>query len=191
MKAGFYFNNLYPIGFNYIFYSINKIGFLLPYFCHQRNFSCRFFPILKKIYSNRPLHKNLGKIYVFGVLLLAAPGAYILTLFINRGLGVFASFLVQNTLRITFTLAAWLFIKKGRVDDHIRMMRRSYSLAFAAVTLKLYIWLFTIFGHRVSFHNNYIIIAFSSWVPNLLLAEWINYRHKKAFFKLNKQALNE
>jgi len=145
-----------------------------------------FFQFSKKVYSNRPLHKTLGKIYVFGVLFFSAPGAYIMTLFINRGTGVFISFLLQNTLWILTTAAAWWLVVNGRIYDHIRMIRRSYSLAFAAVTLRFYIWLFTVFGNGVNFHYNYVIIAFLSWVPNLLLVELINYYDRKNLFKPDK-----
>ena len=55
------------------------------------------------------------------------------------------------------------------------MMRRSYALAFAAVTLRFYIFLFTVLGNGVGFAHNYLIIAFLSWVPNLILVEIINY----------------
>jgi hypothetical protein len=125
----------------------------------------------------------LGKIYVFGVLFFAAPGAYVMTFFINRGPAVFASFLIQNTLWILFTFYAWRLVMNGRIDDHIQMMRRSYSLAFAAVTLRLYIWLFSVWGHGVDFKYNYMIIAFASWVPNLIVAEIINYYSKS--YRLN------
>ncbi len=54
-------------------------------------------------------------------------------------------------------------------------MRRSYALAFAAVTLRLYVFLLTVFGSGVGFENNYLIIAFLSWMPNLLVAEWLNH----------------
>ena len=121
----------------------------------------------------------LGKIYVFGVLFFAAPGAYVMTFFINRGTGVFISFLLQNTLWVTFTLYAWLLVRNRKIDEHIRMMRRSYALAFAAVTLRFYIWLFTVFGNGVGFENNYLIIAFLSWLPNLVIAELINHYGQK------------
>ena len=102
-----------------------------------------------------------------------------MTFFINRGTGVFISFLLQNTLWVTFTLSAWLLIRNRKIDEHIRMMRRSYALAFAAVTLRFYIWLFTVFGNGVGFENNYLIIAFLSWVPNLIIAEILNYYDQK------------
>lgn len=138
-----------------------------------------FFQFLKSVYTNRRMHKMLGKIYVFGALFFAAPGAYIMTLFIDRGTWVTLSFFVQNTLWVAFTLLAWLYIKKGNVSGHVNMMRRSYALAFAAVTLRFYIFLFTVFGNGVGFQNNYIIIAFASWLPNLLLAEWLNRSSKQ------------
>jgi len=169
-----------------------KTGWYLPaFYCHIIGSSIilliGFFQFSKKVYSNRPLHKALGKLYVFGVLFFAAPGAYVMTFFINRGVWVFVSFLLQNILWITFTLAAWILIKNGRVDDHIKMMRRSYSLAFAAVTLRLYIFMFTVFGNGVGFANNYIIISFLSWVPNLLLVEWINYYYRNNVFAVSKE----
>lgn len=161
-----------------------KTGWYLPaFYCHIIGSSiillAGFFQFSKKVYSNKALHRALGKLYVFGVLFFAAPGAYVMTLFINRGTGVFISFLLQNTLWVVFTLAAFLLIKNGRIDDHIKMMNRSYALAFGAVTLRFYIWLFTVLGNGVNFHNNYLIIAFLSWVPNLILAEVINRYGKR------------
>ncbi|MDN5286973.1 MAG: putative rane protein [Mucilaginibacter sp.] len=161
-----------------------KTGWYMPaFYCHIFGSSiiliAGFFQFSKKVYNNRPLHKALGKLYIFGVLFFAAPGAYVMTLFINRGKGVFASFLIQNTLWVAFTLSAFLLIKNSKVNAHVKMMRRSYALAFAAVTLRFYIWLFTVLGNGVNFENNYLIIAFLSWVPNLLLVELIN-RYDKA-----------
>ncbi|MEO3402711.1 DUF2306 domain-containing protein [Mucilaginibacter sp. CAU 1740] len=137
-----------------------------------------FFQFTKIVYTNKPLHRALGKLYVFGVLFFAAPGAYIMTLFINRGTGVFISFLLQNTLWMVFTLAALLQVKGGNINGHIKMMNRSYALAFGAVTLRFYILMFKVFGNGVDFNNNYLIIAFLSWVPNLILVE-ILLRYRK------------
>ena len=59
------------------------------------------------------------------------------------------------------------------------MTRRSHALAFAAVTLRFYIWLFHVLGDGVAFENNYLIIALLSWIPNLILVEIINRRDWK------------
>jgi uncharacterized membrane protein len=160
-----------------------KTGWYMPaFYCHIFASSVillvGFFQFSQKVYNNKKLHRLLGKIYVFGVLLIAAPGAYVMTLFVNRGTGVFISFFIQNTLWVASTLAALLLIKKGDLDGHVKMMHRSYGLAFGAVTLRFYIWLFHVVGNGVNFNNNYIIIAFLSWVPNLILVEWINSRRR-------------
>src|ERR1700743_93434 len=129
-----------------------KTGFYLPaFYAHIFGAStiliAGFFQFFKKAHNYKSWHRILGKVYVFGVLFFAAPGAYVMTFFIHRGTGVFISFLLQNTLWVVFTVYACLYIKKGKVNGHISMMHRSYALAFAAVTLRLYIWLFTILGN--------------------------------------------
>jgi uncharacterized membrane protein len=161
-----------------------KTGWYLPAFYAHVFVSCiilivGFFQFSRWVYTNRPLHRTLGKIYVFGVLFFSAPGAYVMTLFINRGTGPFVSFLMQNTLWIIFTVAAWYYAKNIQIPQHVKMMRRSYALAFAAVTLRFYIFLFTVFGNGVGFAHNYLIIAFLSWVPNLILVEVINYYDRR------------
>jgi len=160
-----------------------KTGWYLPaFYCHIVGSSiilvAGFFQFSKRVYNNTSLHRLLGKIYIFGVLFISAPGAYIMTAFINRGPWVTTSFVLQNTLWVLCTLSAWIYVKKGNITDHVEMMRRSYALAFGAVMLRFYIFLFTIMGIGVGFANNYIIIAFASWVPNLLVAEWINRRYQ-------------
>jgi uncharacterized membrane protein YozB (DUF420 family) len=160
-----------------------KTGWYMPaFYCHIIGSSiiliAGLFQFSKKVYNNRPLHKVLGKLYVFGVIFFAAPGAYVMTFFINRGPIVFGSFFIQNTLWILFTFYAWRLIMKGRIDEHIQYMRRSFALAFAAVTLRLYIWLFNTLGISIDFTFNYVLIAFASWVPNLIVAEIINYYSK-------------
>jgi uncharacterized membrane protein YozB (DUF420 family) len=161
-----------------------QTGWYLPaFYCHIFGSAVilvvGFFQFSKQVYNNRPLHKTLGKIYVFGVLFFSSPGAYVMTLFIHRGTGVFISFFIQNTLWIIATLMAWLLIMRGDIAGHVKMMRRSYALAFAAVTLRFYILLSHVFGHGVDFEYNYLIIAFLSWVPNLVVAELINKYGKK------------
>ena len=160
-----------------------KTGWYLPaFYCHIIGSSiilvAGFFQFSKKVYSNKKLHRLLGKVYVSGVLFFGAPGAYVMTVFINRGPWVATSFVLQNTLWVLSTLSAWILIKNRDVDDHVKMMRRSYALAFGAVTLRFYVFLFKIAGIGAGFPNNYIIIAFASWIPNLLVAEWINNRER-------------
>src|ERR1700744_426417 len=134
-------------------------GWYLPFFyCHiigsRIILLVWFFQFSNWVINRRPLHRLLGKIYVFGVLFFSVPGAFGMTFFVDRGAGVFISFMLQNTLWAVTTLAALLNIKNRKVDEHVRMIRRSYALAFGAVMLRFYIWCFTTFGNGVGFKHN-------------------------------------
>src|ERR1700761_6528619 len=83
-------------------------GWYLPaFYCHIIGSSIillvGFFQFSPKVYNNHKLHRALGKVYIFGVLFFAAPGAYIMTVFINRGPWVALSFLLQNSFWVAFT----------------------------------------------------------------------------------------
>ncbi|MEQ8879328.1 MAG: DUF2306 domain-containing protein, partial [Cyclobacteriaceae bacterium] len=58
-----------------------------------------------------------------------------------------------------------------KIEEHQRWMLRSYALTFAAVTLRL--WLPALTGLGIAFIVAYKIISWLSWVPNLLVVEWL------------------
>src|ERR1700760_889026 len=63
-----------------------KTGWYLPaFYCHIIGSSiilvAGLFQFSKRVYNNKALHRLLGKIYVFGVLFIGAPGAYVMTAF--------------------------------------------------------------------------------------------------------------
>jgi uncharacterized membrane protein len=66
-------------------------------------------------------------------------------------------------------LQAFLAIRRSSVDEHRKWMVRNFSLTFAAVTLRIYIPASVMAG--IPFEVAYPVIAWVSWVPNLLVAE--------------------
>lgn len=118
----------------------------------------------------RRTHRALGYVYVMGILFFAAPGGLVMSLFIGRGPWVLLSFLVQATLWFVFTAQAYQAIRRGDLPAHRAGMWRSYALTFAAVTLRVYIF---IFSAQTSLHQPaaYALLAWLSWVPNLMIAE--------------------
>lgn len=118
----------------------------------------------------RKLHRFLGKSYAYGILFFAAPGGLVMSFFINRGAWVLASFLIQSACWFLFTALAVRAIKKGDIEEHARWMWRSYALTFAAVTLRLYVFLFTS-SYDMSAPEAYGIIAWLSWTTNLVAVE--------------------
>ena len=73
----------------------------------------------------------------------------------------------------------WLFtgmkafqaIRNQDVERHREWMIRNYAVTFSAVTLRLYLGMFS--GLGMEFESFYPILAWLSWIPNLMIAEWI------------------
>lgn len=118
-----------------------------------------------------PLHRALGKIYVAAVLLGGLSGLYI-AYYATGGLVSALGFGALAILWLGTTWKAYDLIRKRAPIEHRVWMIRSYALCFAAVTLRLWLPLFTA-GFKLPFYDAYPIIAWLCWVPNLVVAEAI------------------
>lgn len=123
-------------------------------------------------------HRFLGYVYVMGILFFAAPGGLVMSLFIDRGPLVLVSFLVQSVLWFYFTAAAFTRIRKRDIQSHQHFMWRSFALTFAAITLRVYIF-FTSWSVDLSQPSSYALLAWLSWVPNLVFVELLIYARSK------------
>lgn len=144
---------------------------------------------LFQIYPNshkrfRKAHRVAGYVYVMGILFLSAPGGLVMSLFIGRGPFVLASFLLQSVLWFYFTAVAFNKIRQGKLREHQFYMWRSYALTFAAITLRVYIF-FVSWSVDLSHASAYATLAWLSWVPNLLVAEWLIRKEKKIADRMN------
>ncbi len=74
-----------------------------------------------------------------------------------------------GVLWLATTVLAVRAAMRGDLSTHRRWAVRSFSLAFAAVTLRIYLPL--AFAVGLAFETAYPVIAWLCWVPNLLLAE--------------------
>jgi len=127
----------------------------------------------------KKLHRLFGKVYIGGILFFAAPGGLIMSFFINRGPWVLTSFLSQSAAWFICTLLAYLRIRQGDVPLHRQWVLRSFSLCLAAITLRVYVFLSS-WSFDLTAPTAYALIAWLSWVPNLLICEWY-LTNKKAF----------
>jgi uncharacterized membrane protein len=112
-------------------------------------------------------HRLIGKIYVVTFLITALSGFFIS---FNATGGLIPALGFGSVALIAFytTLKAYLDIRKGDVLSHQKMMMYSYACCFAAVTLR--IWSPILMVSLGSFDMAYPIVAWSSWVPNLIVA---------------------
>ena len=115
-------------------------------------------------------HRNLGKIYVFGVLVFAAPSGLILAKFANGGLSAQVGFTLQCLVWWFLTFKAFWFIKKGDISQHLRYMIRSLAVTYAAFSLRTESYImYQFLGTKPI--ETYLTVVWLSWVGNLFLAE--------------------
>ncbi|AUC52015.1 hypothetical protein CDO87_01865 [Sagittula sp. P11] len=126
----------------------------------------QFWPRLR---ARRPaLHRWTGRVYAVAVLLSGLGGLWLAPgtsagPVAAWGFGLLAVLWLGSTAR-----AVWL-ARAGRIAEHRVWMLRSAAMTFGAVTLRLQLGLF---APLVGFETIYVITAWSSWVPNLMLIEW-------------------
>ncbi|MDW3647143.1 MAG: DUF2306 domain-containing protein [Bacteroidia bacterium] len=122
----------------------------------------------------KKLHRNIGKLYVASVLISGPFGLYI-AFYASGGLSPQLGFSIGAVLWTIITFMSFLKIKKAKVEAHRQLMIYSYAGTFGAVTLRLWLpILILIYGN---FIEAYQIVAWLSWLPNMLVAYLII--HKK------------
>jgi uncharacterized membrane protein len=115
------------------------------------------------------LHRWLGRSYVIAVV-VGGVGALSLARVSLEGLVTHVGFGMLAVLWLAATLQAYRRIRAGDQVEHQRWMIRSYALTLAAVTLRVYLALGQLAG--MPFAETYQAVAWVSWVPNLVIAEW-------------------
>lgn len=118
----------------------------------------------------RPLHRTLGKAYVIAALVTGAAGLY-MAAYSNGGWNTHLGFGGLALATLYTTTRAYLSVRARNFVEHREWMIRSYAMIFGAVTLRLQTPLLMI-GTQGDFDAAYAIVAWSSWLPNLLFAEW-------------------
>lgn len=131
-----------------------------------------FLAILRKDFRLKNFHINAGKIYIFLILLFAAPSGIYMGIFANGGFLSKISFVILGSLWWFFTFKAYQLARQKKFKEHKQWMWRSFALTISALTLR--IWKVIIV---YLFHPNpmdvYQIIAWLGWVPNILLIEYL------------------
>jgi uncharacterized membrane protein len=116
------------------------------------------------------VHRWLGRLYLLGVTLGGVGGLYMAFLAYG-GLPTKLGFATLAILWLFSAFKAYRHIRNKEIQQHKAWMTRNYALTFAAVTLRLWQVVFQVVG--LEFLTGYMIVAWLSWIPNLLVAEWM------------------
>jgi len=148
-------SNIYNIFF-YMHITFGGIALLIGWL--------QFSKKLRRKYIN--LHRWIGKIYV-GAVLLSGPGGFYIAFHATGGLSPILGFSIGAVLWIVLTILGYTTIRKGKVEAHKKWMMYSYAGTFGAVTLRIWLpILILIFGN---FMEAYRVVAWLSWVPNMIV----------------------
>lgn len=129
----------------------------------------QFIPALRR--RSPRLHRQIGTAYLaLGVLPGGAAGFYMSWLAFG-GTVSHTGFALGSLLWLATGVLAFTAAKARRFEIHRDWMIRNFALTFAAVTLR--VQLGTCFGAGLRFEEFYPILAWSSWIPNLIVAELI------------------
>ncbi len=128
---------------------------------------------IRPILVNAPgFHRNIGKAYIAFILLISAPSGLVMAYYANGGFWAQLSFSITSALWWFFTFKAYTSIRNQNITAHIHFMVRSYALTLSAISLRIYVMVLPGFIHLHA-KEMYTLVAWLSWVPNLLIAEWI------------------
>ena len=115
------------------------------------------------------MHRWIGRIYALSVAIGGISGLWI-ALNIDSLIALIGFALLAALWMFTTTKAV-LFARSKQIKQHRKWMIYSFSLTFAAVTLRLQLAVFT-FGMGLQYGAVDMILAWSCWVPNILFALW-------------------
>ncbi|MEO0899690.1 MAG: DUF2306 domain-containing protein [Bacteroidota bacterium] len=131
--------------------------------------------------KNLSLHRNLGKAYMLSVLMSGSCGIYI-GCFATGGIISSVGFISLGIIWLVSTFMALLAIRNKDIAAHQNWMTISYAGCFGAVTLR--IWLPILIALTGSFKVAYPMVAWVSWVPNILVALFLVQNRKRKLHKI-------
>ncbi len=114
------------------------------------------------------VHRWMGRLYLLGVLTGGTSGLY-LAPFSYGGPTTHVAFGGLGVLWLATGLLAYRAIRARRIEEHRRWMTRNFALTLAGVMLRL--WMPGLLAGGVPFDAAYPVVAWLSWIPNLLVAE--------------------
>ena len=115
----------------------------------------------------------MGYIYILVLLFISGPAALVMAVYANGGYAAQVSFVILTILWLTTTFLAYRTVQKQNHQAHIKWMIRSFALTLSAVTLRFYAYLFDVVNLDLDPKSTYILLTYSSWIPNLIIAEII------------------
>lgn len=126
----------------------------------------QFFPRLRAKYPR--LHRWTGRLYVLAVV-VAGVAALATAPYASGGPVASLGFSLLALSWLGTTIGGWRAAVARKFDLHRVLMRFSYALTFAAVTLRIQLPIGFIFLGFTSYREMSVYLAYTSWIPNVIV----------------------
>lgn len=118
------------------------------------------------------LHRWIGKGYVVLILLISAPAGFVMAYYSNGSMLTHISFMLLSALWFFTTWKSYDAIKNQKdINKHRIWMIRSYALTLSAITLRIMQFSISTYADFLTPEEAYNLIAYPSWLMNVILAE--------------------
>ena len=157
-------------------FEANRVVVYLHVFASALTLALGPFQFSTRLRASRPvLHRWMGRVDLGVGVLVGGLAGLVMALDAYGGLTAKVGFGVLAVLWLYTGLRAYLAIRARDIATHRLWMIRNFALAFAAVTLRL--WLPAAVVAGIDFDIAYPAIAWLCWVPNIVVALAWTRRH--------------
>lgn len=126
--------------------------------------------LFQQIKPKSKYHKTIGKFYIILVLFIGAPSGLFMSFFAIGGYFAISNFMILSFLWFYVTFKSYREVIKGDITLHKQFITRSFILTNSAILLRLFSYLNNHYN-LLDTINSYVIIAWISWLPWLLIYE--------------------
>lgn len=121
--------------------------------------------------KKKNVHRTIGKVYIISALISAIASIFI-SFYATGGIIPFLGFILLGIIWFYSTFMGYFYIKSEEIELHQKMMIYSYACCFSGVTLRIWLPILLVFIDK--FNTAYSIVAWLSWIPNVIIAYIIN-----------------
>jgi hypothetical protein len=151
-----------------------KIAFYLHVFFSFLLLFTGILQFIPALHRTKPgVHRLSGAVYLIVLLFFSAPSGILMGWYANGGMASKCSFVLMGIIWWAVSFLAYLKLRKKEWKAHGEFMLRSFAITLSAIMLRFYALLLSLFETNATPLDKYTLIAWLSWVPNLLLAEWL------------------
>ena len=140
-----------------------------------------FSGILQVCFPKNRHHRAIGSVYVFSVLLLAAPAGLVMSFYaIGGGWGTL-NFALLSVLWGGYTCKAYQVAQQNDRQQHLRFIIGSFLLTQSAILLRVFSYINNQIGFLTG-AESYLLVSALSWLPSLVVYEiwWMLRKQRKA-----------